>query len=190
MPAQMEQRKPRHGSKKMESLIYQYKLVHKDEGSVVTPELVAEWAIEQRLWLAPDVTPAEQLRRLISRSLRESYIIDPQQREVRANLPIIEEVQTPEGPKRRARWYPLFDAPANVARASFALRRRAALADSAQTAFDFMSWNENNIYGDKLEPLDWDFTPDIEELMQPTSYLEGPLDDPLGEDDSEEEDDL
>jgi hypothetical protein len=94
--------------------------------------------------------------------------------------------ETPQGFKRRPRWYPLFDAPANVAKASFALRRRAALADSAQTAFDFMSWNENNIYGDKLEPLDWDFTPDIEELMQPTSYSDEPLENPLAEDDDDD----
>jgi hypothetical protein len=175
----------RRGSRKMQYLMDQYRASHPDEGPDVWPHLVADWAIENGLWEPLPVSPREQLRRLLSRSLRETYMLDPQGREVRANLPIVEEVVTKDGPKRLSHWFPLFDTPGKVARVSFSLRRRAALADVLQLHFDFMSWNQNNKSGEALDPLDFNFNADITELAQPTTYP----DEPEGEQAAEEEED-
>lgn len=167
----------------MQYLLDQYKEAHPDEGPDIAPHLVADWAIGLGLWRPVPATPQEQLRRLLSRCLRETYILDPQDREVRANLPILEEVMTQDGLKYRSRWFPIFEAPAKVARASFALRRRSALADVRQLHFDFLSYNDNNLSGEQLDPIDYNFDKDIAELSQPTTYGEGPV---LGDDEDEE----
>lgn len=173
----------KRGSKKMQYLIDAYKNAHPNEGPDVSPHLIAEWAIIEGLYKPLPIDPQEQLRRLLSRSLRETYMRDPQGREVRANLPIIEEVMTNDGIKRRSRWYPLFQAPANVARSSFALRRRAAFADIQQLHFDFMSYNENNKSGEVLDEMDYNFNADLLDTAQPTEYPEGPDFDDEDEDD-------
>ena len=164
----------RRGSRKMQYLIEQYKAAHSDEGSDVRPHLVANWAVDEGIWQPTPTGPKEQLRRLLSRSLRETYLLDPQGREVRASLPILEEVMTPDGPRLLSRWYPIFDAPATVARASFSLRRRRALADVSQLQFDFMSWNDNNRAGESLDRMDFNFNADLSEMAEPTTYPEGP----------------
>ena len=109
----------KRGSRKMQFLMDKYKETHPDEGPDISPYKVAQWAWEKRLWRPAPLTPQEQLRRLITRCLRDTYVIDPQGREVRASLPIMEEVMTEEGLKQRSRWFPIFSAPAKVARASF-----------------------------------------------------------------------
>lgn len=91
---------------------------------------------------------------------------------------------TPKGPRLLSRWYPIFEASATVARTSFSLRKRRALADVRQLHFDFMSWNENNVRGEQLDPMDFNFNPDLTELDQPTEYPEGPENDD-GEDEEE-----
>lgn len=184
-------RRLRRGSRKMQYLMDQYAMANPNEGPEIKPELVAEWACAQKLWKPIPVKPQEQLRRLICRSLRDTYMTDPQGREVRANLPILEEVMTADGPKRRSRWYPMFEAPSNVARASFSLRRRSALADAVQLHFDWMSYNDNNVLGEELEPLDLNFEKDIAELSQPTTYPNDPgydLDAEFEDVDEDEED--
>jgi hypothetical protein len=90
---------------------------------------------------------------------------------------------TREGLKYRSRWFPIFEAPGKVARASFALRRRSALADVRQLHFDFLSYNDNNKLGEHLDPMDYNFDKDIAEMSEPTTYQEGPI---LGDDDEEE----
>lgn len=167
--------RPRRGSKRMNFIIDCYKNAHPNEGPDVCPDLVADWAVTQRgLWKPIPITPRDQLKRLLARSLRETYMEDPQGREVRANHPVIEEVMTSEGLKRRARYYPLFDAPAPVARTFFSWRRKAALADVVQLNLDFESWLDNNHFQDTLDRPDYNFNLDIEELKQPIEYVESP----------------
>ena len=108
---------------------------------------------------------------------------DPQGREVRANYAVVEEEMTEDGPKRRAKFYPNFKAPPEVARQSLALDRKTALATVMQMTIDFDSYNDNNEFGVTLEPLDLDFNKDIEEMRLPAQYDP----DPYG--DSEDEDD-
>jgi hypothetical protein len=176
----------RRGSKKMQYLVEKYRVAHPDEGPSVRSDLVAEWALEEGLWRPIPTSLKTQLSRLISRSMRETYMFDPQHREVRANLPITEEVMTSEGVKRTSRWYPLFDAPPDVAKNSFQFRRKISLSGVVQLHLDFLSYNENNPFDATLDPLEYNFTKDIEELEQPTTYMDEA--EAMGEVDEEDDD--
>jgi hypothetical protein len=171
--------RPRRGSKRMNFIIECYQIAHPGEGPQVSPDLVADWAMTQpELWKPIPISPRDQLRRLISRSLRETYMTDPQGREVRANHPVFEDVNTADGIKRRAKYYPLFEAPAKVARTFFSWRRKAALADVMQLNLDFESWIDNNKLGETLDRPDYNFNLDIQESKEPVIYAEDPeLDD-------------
>jgi hypothetical protein len=86
-------------------------------------------------------------------------------------------VQTATGPKKRSIWKELFHAPAEHMKASFQLRRRAAFRDVQQLHFDFESYQDNNIFGEQLEPMDFDFNKDIAETNLPTTYPDAGDDD-------------
>jgi hypothetical protein len=128
----------------------------------------AEWAFAQGLWKRPQVNPVEILRREIARALRGQYIEDPQGREVRKNHPVL----TGDGDNRKVIWVDIQKAKPEQMRLSLAWRRNGVLADCKQMALDFDSYNDNNVFGAKLPPLDCNFNPDIEEARLPTTYLE------------------
>ena len=162
--------KQRRSNRQMLYLVDKYKAAHPDEDSAIHPELVANWAIDEGLWDRPPLDPKEALRRQIRNALREEYTVDPQGREVRAKLPFMEEVRTSDGVRVRSTWYPIFQMPPEKARASFQMRRRAALADVVQLKFDFDSYNDNNGFKAQLEPPDFNFNKDLLELEQPTEW--------------------
>jgi hypothetical protein len=163
-----------------------YAETHPDEGPEIHPERIAAWAVQQGLWKWIPIDPVEILRRQLSRSLREEYMDDPQGRVVRANHPVPGDVMTPDGLRRLSTWYPIFAIPPKKMRLSMQLRRRAALADVVQLKIDFDSYNDNNLFKETIEPLDFDFNKDIEEMNMPTEYDE-PDEDPT--DDSAEDED-
>lgn len=164
----------RHGNRKMLYLKEQYERTHPDEAPEIHPERIAKWALKEKLWQRELMDDEEVLRRLIKAALRDDYMIDPQGREVRANLPFMEEVETTQGPRRRSVWYPMYYMPPEKARSSFQLRRRGALHDVLQIRFDFESYNDNNMFSATLEAPDFDFNRDIEEMSEPTDYQEEP----------------
>ena len=164
---------PGKGGRIIEYLIEQYKKAHPEEDpALVEPHLVAEWARKRGLWTYEPVDPEEVLRRRIARFLKRSYTTDPQGRIVRKHHAVIYEVTTPDGIKRRSRYYEIFDAPVKHMQASLALRRRSALADVQQLDIDFHSYNDNNKRGEKLPPMDYNFNKDLEEMKLPTTYEE------------------
>jgi hypothetical protein len=170
------------GTKKseIEYVMEQYYKAHPEEDSTEPiPDLIAEWAYKKGIWKRPPVDPVVALSRDISRYLRNEYVTDPQGRTVRKNHAVFIEVHTPSGPKKRSIWKELFHAPVEHMKASFQLRRRAAFRDVQQLHFDFESYQENNVLGAQLEPMDFDFNKDIEESNLPTTY-------PAGDDDDEE----
>lgn len=169
--------------RQMEYLIEQYKKTHPQEDiSSIEPHLVAEWAVKRGMWQRPPVPPEERLRRELSRYLRGEYTRDPQGRSVRKHHAVIYIIQTENGPQKRSRWFEIYQAPAKHMQASLALRRRAALADVQQLNLDLESYNENNVRGETLVPMDFDFNKDIEESRLPTHYPEeGPQTDEDGE---------
>jgi len=130
-----------------------------------------------------EVEPEEVLRRKLVRAFRTEYIIDPQNREVRAGIASIEEVMTPEGPKKTARFYHIFEAPESVAEQHYKLQRRLAVENAFQLDLELESYNDNNVVGAEVRTIDWNLTPDLEERNQPTEYDP----DPYGDEEDEEE---
>ena len=147
----------------------------------IDPKRVADWAYSKGLWRPIETAPAEILRRKLCRAFRHEYITDPQDREVRASFAHVEEVMTPDGPKRMAKFYPIFQAPPEVARQHFQLERRVAVENAAQLSLDLRSYNDNNDFGETLAAIDWNIGKDLEEMDEPTDYDP----DPYGDEDED-----
>lgn len=159
-------------------IIDDYHRAHPDQDPTeVAPHLVAEWAIAKGLYNRPPVDPVVQLRRELSRHLRNEYVTDPQGREVRKNHPIMIPVRTQEGEKLRPLYRELYHASPEHMRASFSLRRRGVERDVMQMELDFRSYNDNNVFGTQLDQMDYDFNKDRDELDMPTTYPDGMDDD-------------
>ena len=164
-------------SVRMAFIIDQYDKAHgKDSSQSTEPHLIANWAVEQGLFKRPPVSPQEYLRKLIARHLRNEQIKDPQGREVRKWHNVLYEVQTEDGPRQRSRWFQIFNAPAKHMLASLQIRRRSALSDVGQLDLDFHSYNENNIFGETLPPMDYNFNKDLEEMRESGTYPDAPAD--------------
>ena len=168
-------------SRQMLYLRDQYQKAHPNEPQPADPRRIADWAYDLEMWKQKETDPREVLRRKMVRAFRTEYITDPQDREVRANFAVIEEVETPDGPKRMAKFYPIFQAPEHVARQHFQLERRLAVENAVQLTLDLQSYNENNELGVSLPGLDWDIGKDMDEMAQPTEY------DPYGDEDEDDE---
>ena len=168
-------------SKKMLFLRDAYKRAFPEERPPLDPKRIAEWAFGQGLWKPVETDPPEVLRRKLCRAFRHEFITDPQNREVRASFASVEEVMTPDGPKRMAKFYPIFQAPPEVARQHFQLERRIAVENAAQLSLDLQSYNDNNESGTALPPMDWNIGKDLDEMNLPTEYNP----DPYGDDEDE-----
>jgi hypothetical protein len=178
----------RRGRAYMTYLIEQYQDAHPDEdASLVEPHLVAAWAIKKGLYKKPPVLPEDRLRRELSRFLKTEYTTDPQGREIRKHHAVVYTVQTPEGTKRRAKWYEIYHAPSDAMQAALQLRRQMAFRDVVQLSLDFDSYNDNNLVGASLEAMDFDFNKDLAEAKLPTTY---PSDPPAETDDDDFDDEI
>ena len=169
-------------SRKMLFLRDAYRRAFPNEQPPLDPKRVAQWAFDQGLWKPIETEPREVLRRKLCRAFRNEYITDPQTREVRANFAKIEEVMTAEGPKRMAKFYPMFQSPAEIARQHFQMERRLAVENAVQLSLELESYNDNNEFGAALQPIDWNIGKDLEERSLPTEYDP----DPYGDEDEDE----
>ncbi len=158
----------------MDYILEQYRLAHPDTDTSIEPHLIAPWAIAKGLIVPRVVTQEDVLRRDLAMHLKSEFVTDPQERRVRKHHSIPVEVQTADGPKRRSKWYSIFEAPAAHMQLSFALRRSMALSDCQQLELDLRSYNDNNIYKETLPKLDYNFNLDIEEGDMPTTYPSAP----------------
>jgi hypothetical protein len=170
-------------SRKMLFLRDKYRQAFPDEQPPLDPKRIAQWAYEQGMWKPIDVKPAEVLRRKLCRAFRHEYITDPQGRDVRASFASVEEVMTPDGPKRMSKFYPIFETPPEIVRQDMQMERRQTVQTAYQLTLDLSSYNENNQFGAKLPDLDWNIGKDIDEMNMPTDY------DPDLYGDDEEDDD-
>ena len=88
-------------------------------------------------------------------------------------MPII--ITTPAGGERRHwRYYDIYHAPEKHMLGSLQLRRRGVFQDARQMEIDRAFYNDNNVFGVKLPPIDYNLTIDVEESDLPTKYPEGP----------------
>lgn len=162
-------------AREMEFVIDRWRTAHpQEDGGPIQPHVIAEWATKRGLVKRQPVTPEEQLRRDIALYLKNRYFVDPQGREVRENHAVPIMVETPKGIRRYSQYYDLFHAPKKHMLTSAQLRRRAAVADVRQLDLDLGSWNDNNVWGEKIEPMDFNLNKDLAEMRQPTEYPEGP----------------
>lgn len=169
-------------SRKMLHVRDQFLKSFPNEPLPIDPARVATWAYENNIWSPTDTDPREVLRRKLVRAFKNEYITDPQGRDVHANFAALVEVDTPDGPKRRSKFYTAFQAPPEVARQALALDRKQALNTVLQMKLDFDSYNDNNTYGASLDPLDVNFQKDLDEMSLPEVY------DPNLDDEDEDED--
>ena len=182
--AAVRSRSSRRG-REAEYVLGLYRTDHpEEEGEPIAPERVAEWAAKRGVWIPPPINPVNLLRKQIATYLRAARMIDPQGREVRANAAVFVEVGTSEGPKKRSRWLPLFDAPAAFAWQWFQLRRKQSVDDLVQMETDRESYNDNNKHGAKLGQMELDFTKDVAEKKMPATY---PVEAPDGFDDEDDD---
>lgn len=168
----------------IEYVLEQYKQSHTDVDPAIEPHLIAEWAIKEGISRPIPQTPEELLRKDIARYLKNDYIDDPQGRHVRRNHAIFIPVVTQDGVKRRSRWYEKDVAPPEHMRLSLQLRRTAAFHDVRQMDLDFQSYNDNNVYGVKLPPMDYNMNADVQEANLPPTY---PTEPPSDIDDEDED---
>lgn len=110
------------------------------------------------------------------------YKTDPQGREVRANIPAVEEVMTADGPKRRSKFYALFRSPATGRSTVRATGAKDFVENAVQLTLDVDSYNENNIFGETIPPIDWNIGKDVTEKNMPTEYDP----DPYGDEDNDD----
>lgn len=154
-----------------EYILEQYKLAHpQEDGEAIEPHKVAEWACGKGIYNKPPLTMAERLAQELSRWLGAEHFTDPQGRNPKANHAVIREVMTPKGPKKVSRWMPLFEAPPEFITESFQLRRRSLSGDARQLHIDWESYIDNNKFGAKLKPINYDLNEDIKESKYPTEY--------------------
>jgi hypothetical protein len=143
-------------------LIEQFKRAHGVEE--IDPWAAAEWAFEKGLWKRIPLNPVQILRREMTRAMRGEYILDPQNREVRKNHPVLDHQSG------KVIWVDITKAKPEQMRISFSHHRNRILAECKQLSFDYDSYNENNPHGATLSPIDFNFAADIEESKLPKVY--------------------
>ena len=143
-------------------LINQYKRAHGVEE--VDPSAAAQWAHDRGLWQRLPIDPVSILRREMTQALRGEYHEDPQGREVRKNHPVLDRSTG------KIIWVDITKAEPEKMRLSFSAHRNRILAECKQLAFDYESYNQNNLFNVTLPEIDFDFTADIAESKQPLSY--------------------
>jgi hypothetical protein len=162
----------------MDFLLERYMSAHPDEDGPIDPDVVVDWGFAHALCRAPKpISPRERVKRRLSRHMGHRYIIDPQQREVRALHAVPYEKQTPDGPKHGFKYYPLFTTEAETIKTSFGLRRVWAYKRVEQIEQDRLSYNDNNVFGSKIEQMSFDFDKTMLDRKQPTEYPTTPPED-------------
>jgi hypothetical protein len=156
-----------------------------DEDGAIDIEAILTWAFESGIYRPPPPDPRQQLRRRIRRHLGQRYKTDPQGREVRALIAVPRQSITPNGVKRSFGYYPLFETHADVIQSGLSLRSTWAFKRVEQIHTDRESYNDNNIFGETIPQMSFDFDKRLKESQMPTTYPDAPPDD-QDEDDEDE----
>lgn len=177
-------RRHSRADKEMDYVLERFLDAHPGHKGAHDPGEVATWAYSKGIWKPKPVNPVDQLRRRLSKSFGRRYIVDPQGREVKELHAVPYEVMTKDGPKRRFKYYPLFDTDAEEILLAFQLRRGWALNDVVQIETDRLSYNDNNTVGGHIDQMSFDYDKDVAEKNMPTTYPDAP---PEYQDDDEDD---
>jgi hypothetical protein len=132
---------------------------------------VALWALQNNKWRVPATDNVKYLARELSRALRDETFVDPQGRTVRKNHSYREPIQEPDGTwTQRVLWVEFGEANQDQMHASLQLRREQILGDCRQLKTDMDSFNDNSEESKQPIQMTFDFTMDLAELDEPTTY--------------------
>ena len=127
---------------------------------------VYEWAAARGLYVEPPSSPSARFKRDLSRALRSQHHVDPQQREVRTNLPVVKR----SGPKAVVLWADQRTAKPPHVHLYLQQSRNGILASCKRHKAINASYNDNNLFNAQIPLFDYDFNKDIEESEFPTEY--------------------
>jgi hypothetical protein len=132
---------------------------------------VAFWAIRNGKWRQRPVDIVQSLSRDLSKAMRDEMFTDPQGRRVRKNHAHRESVTSPDGEvSQRVLWLNIEEATPEQMHGSLQHRRNLVLADCHQLKTDTDSYNQNRNAGGTPIQLSFDFSEDLAELDEPTTY--------------------
>jgi hypothetical protein len=169
--------------REMELLLEKYLERHPDHESPLDPDVICQWALDAGIYVLRPIRPVDQLKERFCRHLGHRYFTDPQNREVRALHAVPYEEPTLDGMRQGYRYYPLFTTEPDKIKLSFQLRRLGALNRVVQIETDRVSYNDNNVFGAKIEQMSFDFDTEFAERRMPTDYPDSAPDDIDQEDD-------
>ena len=142
-----------------------------------TPEEIALFAVNNKLYEQPKKDIVKQCARDIARTMREAHYTDPQGRKVRTLHAARYRKGDQDGqPKQEVLWDDIRTAKREHMENAFGLRRTQIVGDCWQLKTDADSYNENH---PEYEPIQlvFDFTSDVEERNLPEEYEPGNLGD-------------
>ena len=141
---------------------------YKDETGVEEVNLddVYEWAAARGEYVEPPTSPSARFKRDMSRALRSQHHIDPQRREVRTHIPVIQHA----GPKAVVLWADQRTAKPQHVDLHLQQGRLSIAAICKRHKATRDSYNDNNLFGVQLRLYDYSFVPDVDESDQPTEY--------------------
>jgi hypothetical protein len=152
------------------------------ESGRVDPDRVVDWAFESGIYKPKPTNPRDQLKRRISRHLGHRYLVDKQGRTVRALVAV--PIESPdEGGGRKFFYFPLFTTEAEKVAVGLKLRLTWAYKRVEQVETDRESYNDNNIFGAKIEQLELNFEKRLADSRMPTVWSDEP---PEGFDDEDD----
>ena len=145
---------------------------------VLDLDALAQSILDAGTWEDKPVSPKQRLKRDLSRALADERWEDPQGRDVKRMHAV--RILEPGG-QYRWEWAEITHARPDHMRLSLQQGRKMIVADCRQNKLAGESYNDNNIHGAHIDPLDYNINLDLEEESLPTDYPE--------EDDAEDDSD-
>ena len=104
-----------------------------------TTREIAQWAIDNKLWVPQPSAIVGQCADQLGRAMRDEFIMDPQGRKVRA----LHAAVFGSGPEQHSFWDDIRTATPKFMEVAFQGRRRQIVGDCRQLKKDVDSYNEN-----------------------------------------------
>ncbi len=130
---------------------------------------IAAWAVRNRRYSPPRKSEVDLCAKELAEAMRLEMEIDPQGRTVRAkHCAKIKEMDDAGQLIQKTLWFDR-NAHPELMHVSLQQRRKAILGDNRQLKIDQDSYNDNNVYGAKIQ-LSFNYEDDLIESEQSTEY--------------------